>query len=401
MKTAFTNATIHTSVDGEILENGTLIIDNGKIVEIGRNISTEGCEVIDCSSNVITPGFIDAHSHVGLWEEGARDFTSNDGNEYSDIITPYLRSMDSIFPEDKGFENARMGGVTTMGISHGSANAIGGQLCVVKSYGIDVDKMVIREPAGVKMAMGENPKGVGVNHKKAPQTRMGVAYIIRKSFYEAIDYRRDWEEYNDKIVQNEKKEEADRKYVKPPKKDMGKEVLLKLLDKEIPARCHSHRADDIKTAIRLSEEFGFNLVIDHATESYKIKEVIKEKGLTIVNGPLFGVPTKRETKYKTMKTPGIMVKAGVKVCVTTDAPVVPIEGLRDTLIMAIREGLPQDQALATVTINPAEVLGVEDRVGSLQVGKDADFLIFNGDPFDTRTQVVSTYIDGLLVYQLS
>lgn len=400
MKTAFVGAMIHT-MEGETLENATLIIDGPSIVDVGQNLSTEGCDVVDCKDLQITPGLIDAHSHVGLWEEGASPGPAvSDGNETSEAIVPYLRSMDSVFPEDLGFNDARKGGVTTMGLTHGSANPIGGQICVVKSRGHVIDDMVIREPAGIKMAMGENPKRVGVNNKRAPHTRMAVAYLIRKSFYEALDYAQKWEGYYKKIKSIESTDDEEKKNDLPskPDYDLGKEVLLKVLNGEIPVRCHSHRADDIRTAIRLSEEFGYKLVIDHATESSKIKEVIAEKNLPCVIGPLFGARVKRELVNKSLKTPGIMVKAGVTVCITTDAPVIPIDGLRDTVVMAIREGLPSDRALETITINPAKVLNVDDRVGSLKAGKDADFVIFSGDPFDIRNRVLKTYIDGELVY---
>ncbi|OLS20743.1 MAG: N-substituted formamide deformylase precursor [Candidatus Heimdallarchaeota archaeon LC_2] len=404
MKKAFVGAKIHT-MEGEPIENAILIIDGSSIVEVGENLSTDGYEVIDCKGMEITPGLIDAHSHVGLWEEGVSPGPAvGDGNETSEAIVPYLRSMDSIFPEDLGFDDARKGGVTTMGLTHGSANPIGGQFCVVKSRGHVIDEMVIREPAGVKMAMGENPKRVGVNNKRAPHTRMAVAYLIRKSFYETLDYAQKWEGYYKKIKSIEEGDDENKKKNDLPSKpeyDLGKEILLKVLNREIPIRCHSHRADDIRTAIRLSEEFGYKLVIDHATESSKIKEIIAEKNLPCVIGPLFGTRVKRELVNKSLKTPGIMVKAGVMVCITTDAPVIPIDGLRDTVVMAIREGLPADRALETITLNPAKVLNVDDRVGSLKAGKDADFVIFDGDPFDVRNRVLKTYIDGDLVYEYS
>lgn len=401
MKTAFVGAKIHT-MEGDPIENATLIIDGPTIVDVGQNLSTDGCEVVNCEGKVITPGFIDAHSHVGLWEEGVSPGPAvGDGNETTEAIVPYLRSLDSIFPEDLGFDDARKGGVTTMGLTNGSANPIGGQFCVVKSKGHVVDEMVIREPAGVKMALGENPKRVGVNNKRAPHTRMAVAYLIRKAFYDTLDYAHKWEGYHKKVRKMEEADDEEKEKMDLPAKpeyDLGKEVLLKVLNGDIPIRCHSHRADDIRTAIRLSEEFGYQLVIDHATESSRIKEIIMEKKLPCVIGPLFGARVKRELKHKSLKTPGIMVKAGVKVCITTDAPVIPIDGLRDTLVMAIREGLPQDRALETITTNPASILNVDDRVGSLKSGKDADFIIFNGTPFDIRNRVLHTYIDGVEVY---
>ncbi|MHA2090934.1 MAG: amidohydrolase [Candidatus Kariarchaeaceae archaeon] len=399
MKTAFVGATI-LPIEGDPIENGTMIIENGKILELGKDISTDKCEVIECSTMYITPGLIDAHSHVSLWHEGVSEYPAgSDGNEMTSAIVPHLRSMDALFPEDMGFDDARKGGVTTMGITHGSANPIGAQFCVVKSYGIVVDEMVIKEPAGIKFAMGENPKRVGHEKNRAPTTRMATAYLIREAFYEALDYRSEWEMYHQELNKEESKDEDKRKLVKKPKYDLGKEALLMLIDRKIPVRSHAHRADDILTAIRLSEEFGYRLVIDHATESYKIKDVIVEKKIPVVVGPLFGSRVKHELKDALDATPGIMVRAGAFVCITTDANVLPINGLLDTVIMAVREGMPSGKALETVTINPAKILEVEDRVGSLKPGKDADFLIFNGQPLDARNKILKTYIDGKCVYE--
>ena len=400
MKKAFTNARI-MPIEGSIIENGTLLIENDKIVNLGTNISTDGYEVQDCIGQIITPGFIDAHSHVGLSEEGTSAPHVHDVNERTESVVPYLRSIDGIFPLDMGFDDARQGGVTTLGVTHGSANPIGAQNCVVKTSGRTLAEMLVKEPAGVKFAMGENPKRVGQENKRAPNTRMAVAWLIRKAFYEAIDYRKDLEEYEFNKQQNDQKDETDKKYVKPPKKDLGKEVLLKLLDREIPVRSHAHRADDIETAIRLSEEFGYRLVVDHATESYKIKDLIVEKNIPVVVGPIFGRGSrvKNELRDQRMTTPGVMMKAGAMVSITTDAPVVPIDSLRDTVIQCVREGLPANRALETITINPAKVLSLDNRIGSLKAGKDADFLIFNGDPLDSRNAVMETYINGNLVFK--
>ena len=401
MKKAFTNATI-IPIEGAIIEHGTLLIEDAKIINVGSNLSVEGFEVQDCSGKTITPGFIDAHSHVGLFEEGTSAQHVHDGNERTDSVVPYLRSIDGIFPLDMGFDDARHGGVTTLGITHGSANPIGAQTCVVKTAGTTIAEMVIKEPAGVKFAMGENPKRVGQENKRAPHTRMAVAWLIRKAFYEALDYRKDLEEYEfNKTSNDSKTEEKDKKFIKPPKKDLGKEILLRLIDGEFPVRSHAHRADDIETAIRLSEEFGYKLVVDHATESYKIKELIVEKKIPLVIGPIFGRGSrvKNELRDQQMSTPGVMMQAGVMVSITTDAPVVPIDSLRDTVIQCIREGLDSERALETITINPAKVLVLDDRIGSLKAGKDADFLIFNGDPLDTRTAVEETYINGKMVFK--
>jgi imidazolonepropionase-like amidohydrolase len=401
MKKAFINAKL-IPVEGDILESGTLLIDKGKIVDLGMNLSTDGYEVINCGGKTIIPGLIDAHSHVGVFEEGTSAAHVHDGNERTEATVPYLRTMDSLFPLDMGFDDARQGGVTTMGVTHGSANPIGAQFVVVKSMGTTVSDLVIREPAGVKFAMGENPKRVGQEGKRAPHTRMAVAWVIRKAFYDAIDYRLEWEEFEYNVKKNENEEdEKKKKFVKPPKRDLGMEVLLQILDRKIPVRSHAHRADDIETAIRLSEEFGYKLVIEHATESYKIKEMIVEKQIPVVIGPIFGRGSrvKNELRDQQMSTPGVMVKAGAFVCLTTDAPVIPIDSLRDSLIQCIREGLPADKALEIVTINPAKLLEVDHMVGSLKAGKDADFLIFGGDPLDSRNAVLETYINGERVFK--
>ncbi len=401
MKIAFTNVKI-IPVEGNIIDKGILLIEDDKIVALGEKLDTTGYEIRDYSGKTIIPGLIDAHCHVGVFEEGTSAGHVHDGNEATSAVVAHLKTMDSLFPEDMGFEDARYGGVTTMGVTHGSANPIGAQNVVVKSIKGTVQKMVIREPAGIKFAMGENPKRVGQEFKRAPHTRMAVAHTIRKAFYEALDYKYELEEYKYNLSKNETEtDDSKKKFIKPPKRDLGKEALLKLLNGDIPARCHAHRADDIETAIRLSKEFGYNLVIEHATESYKIKDLIISSKIPLVIGPIFGRGSrvKNELRYQKMSTPGEMVKAGAMVCLTTDAPVIPIDSLRDSLIQCIREGLPADKALEIVTINPAKILGVDNRVGSLKPGKDADFLVFDGDPLDSRNAVLETYINGQLVYK--
>ena len=396
MRYAYTNATIWTAAS-EPIENGTLLVDEGKIIAVGTDVDTNGSEIVDCAGKYLLPGFIDAHVHTGVWGEGARD--DHDANEISDAITPYVRMLDAIYPEDIGFEDARRGGVTTLGITHGSANTIGGQMAVVKSYGLVADEMVIREPAGVKMALGENPKRVGEMLKRAPVTRMGTAYLARKAFHDAIEYRKDWEHHRALQAIEDAKAEAERKPLREPKRDMGMETLLLVLDGEIPVRNHAHRMDDIRTAIRLSEEFGYRLVIEHATEGWRIPEEIVSRNIPVAIGPLYTAASKREVNRRTAAAVGIMVDAGATVAIMTDSPVNTVDTLRDLVIISIREGLSEDRALETVTTNPAAILEVDDRVGSLEPGKDADFLIFDGDPWDGRNKVQATYIDGAKVFE--
>ncbi|MDJ0954801.1 MAG: amidohydrolase [Acidimicrobiia bacterium] len=396
MKQAFVNATIWTAA-GEEIDDGSLLITDGRIVAVGPDVDTADATVVDCEGRFVLPGFVDPHTHTGVWGEGVRD--DYDGNEISEAVTPYTRALDAIYPEDIGFADARRGGVTTLGISHGSANPVGGQLSVAKTYGMVADEMVIKEPAGLKMAFGENPKRVGEHYKRAPSSRMGVAYLARKAFYEAIEYRKDWEHHRALEAEEQAKPEGERKPLREPKLDLGKEILLQALDHKIPVRNHAHRMDDIRTAIRLADEFGYRLVIEHATEAYRIADEIAKRDVMLAIGPLFGERAKREVSKATPASVGIMVEKGCTVAIMTDSPINPIHGLRDLAIMAIREGLDQSKALATITLNAARILGVDDRVGSLEPGKDADFVIFDDDPWDARNKVQATYVDGRAVFE--
>lgn len=380
-----------------IIENGSLIIENDKIIEVGSDVNTADMEIIDCKGLTITPGLIDPHSHAGIW--GGDDTRDYDGNEVSEAITPYIRTYDSIHPEDVEFEDSLRGGVTTLGITHGSANPIGGQVVVIKPIGLVADDMILREPAGIKMALGENPKRVGESMKRAPRSRMGTAYLIRKTFYEVIEYQKEWDHHKKLVEEENKKPENERKPLKDPKFDLGKEALIKVLNKEIPIRCHAHRMDDIRTAIRLSEEFGYELILDHSTESYRIADEIISRDIPLNVGPIFGHRAKRELNKATAATAGILVKKGATVSIMTDSPFNPQNNLRDIVILAIREGLPQEKALETITSNPAKILGVDERVGSLESGKDADFVIFDGEPWDARNHVLETWINGKRHYQ--
>lgn len=396
MVTAYTNATIHTGT-GDVLTDAHLLVDGSQIVSIGSGVDVGDADVVDLSGRIVTPGFIDCHSHAGLFGEGSSN--DHDGNEMSEAVTPHVRALDAIHPRDLAFGDARRGGVTTMGVSHGSGNIIGGQVAVTKTAGDVADHMVIKEPAGVKMALGENPKRVGSERNRSPQSRMGTAYLARKTFTEAIEYRKDWEHHRALQAIEDAKAEADRKPLREPKRDLGMEILVRVLEGDIPIRNHCHRMDDIRTAIRLSEEFGYRLVIDHGTESYLIADEIVSRNIPLAIGPIMTARSKRELINRTPATPGLMVAAGATVAIMTDAPVNPINNLRDLVIMCIREGLPQDRAIETVTINPATILGVDHRIGSLAPGKDADFLVFDGDPWDARNRVMRTYIDGALVHE--
>lgn len=395
MVIAYTGATIHTAV-GPPIETGTLLVDGATILGVGDDVDIGDAEVVDLSGKIILPGLIDCHSHAGVASSGAWD--DHDVNETSEKITPHVRMLDAIHPGDQAFVDARRGGVTLLGVTHGSANVIGGQVAACKTAGLIADEMVIREPAGVKMALGENPKRVGERRQRQPNTRMGNAYLAREAFVAAQEYKRDWDHYSAQVAAEASRPEEERKPVRPPNRDLGKEVLTRVLDGEFPIRNHAHRLDDIRTAIRLSEEFGYPVVIDHATESYMIADEIVARDIMVAIGPIGAARSKRETQHRTAAAAGLMVAAGATVAIMTDAPVDPVQHLRDMVIIAIRAGLPEDRALDTVTLNPARILGVDDRVGSLEAGKDADFVVFGGDPWDARTPVEATYIDGNRVY---
>jgi len=400
MGLAIINARIYTISKG-IIENGTILVRGGKILSVGKNLDVSGYDVIDAGGNAVTPGFVDMHTHTGIWEEGAGPGPgNNDGNEMSVPISPFVRSIDAIYPEDIGFSDARRGGVTTLGITHGSGNAIGGTFTVVKGAGKEVDEMIVREPAGLKMALGENPKRAGELLKRSPTTRMGIAYLIRQAFYDAIEYKKDWDHYYAQLSLEEKKPEKERKPIRAPKFDIGKDVLVRVLNKEFPVRCHAHRADDIRTAIRLAEEFGYDLVIEHATEGYKIRETLARKRIPVGVGPMIGERSKRELLDFTPENPALLHEAGVKVAIISDSPFTPVQHLRDSVILAVREGFPENEALKTITLNPAEVLGIENRVGSIDTGKEADLVIFNGDdPLDAKKKPIITIINGEIAWE--
>lgn len=395
-RVAFVGGTVWTGVDAPV-DDGVVIVDGGRIAAVGPGLDPGDAEVVDCAGAHVLPGLVDAHTHTGVWGEGASE--DYDGNELSEAITPYARVLDSIYPEDVGFEDARRGGVTTLGIMHGSANPIGGQLAVVKAAGLVVDEMVLKEPAGVKMALGENPKRVGDHMGRAPRTRMGAAHLAREAFVEALEYRIDREIYEARLAAEAAKPEAERSPVREPERDLGKEILVRVLNGEIPVRNHAHRMDDIRTAIRLAEEFGYRLILDHATEAWRIPDEIVSRNIPVAVGPLLGERSKRELNHATPANPGVLVAAGAEVSIMTDSPFCPVQHLRDQVIFAIREGLDPDRALATVTINPARLLGVDDRVGSLEPGKDADVIVLDGHPWDARSSVVGTWIDGARVYE--
>lgn len=373
------------TASGPELAEGVVLIDKGKIAAVGRDVRVpEDVKEIDARGRVITPGLIDAHTHLGLDEQGV-GVAGDDTNEPVEPIAPHLRALDGINLEDIAFDDARKAGVTTSEVKPGSGNVIGGQCVVIKHAGLIVDQAVLRAPSAIKAAMGENPKNSYRSQKKSPSTRMATAALFREIFIKAQTYLA--------------KRRAELEAGHPFERDMKLEAIGLVLEKKIPMRIHAHRADDIMTALRLRDEFDFEMSVEHCTEGHKIAEELARRGVPAVVGPSMSGRYKVELREKTFETPAVLAAAGVKVAITTDHPVVPIHQLMTAAILAAKNGLSTDLALKALTLHPAEILGVAERVGSLEVGKDADLVLWSGDPFDLRSRVMLTMIDGQVVYQ--
>lgn len=379
------NGKIYTMKD-EVIENGSILIKDGKIVEVGDNIIAPlDAKVIDAGGRLITPGFVEAHCHLGLWEDSI-GFEGRDGNETTDPITPQLRGIDGINPMDRTFEEAREGGVTTVVSGPGSANVIGGTFAAIKTYGNRIDDMIIKDPIAMKIAFGENPKRFYNSQNKTPVTRMAIAALLRDILFKAQEY----------LYKKENAEDESKK----PKFDIQMEALIPVLKKEIPVKAHAHRADDIFTALRIAKEFDLDITLDHCTEGHLIVEDLVKEGKGVIVGPTLGERTKFELKNKTFDTPRILNEAGVKIAITTDSPVIPQQHLSLCAGLAHKAGLDEMEAFKAITIYPAEIVGLADRVGSIEVGKDADIVIFNGNPIkDVDFHTFMTIIDGEIVYQ--
>ncbi|HHZ13191.1 MAG: amidohydrolase [Caldicoprobacterales bacterium] len=372
------------TMNDRIYEMGDILIKGKKILDIGENLEVpKDAEVIDAKGMWVMPGIVDAHCHIGMWEDGI-GFEGSDGNEATDPVTPELRAIDGINPEDHCFREARENGITTVVTGPGSANVIGGQFTALKTYGRRVDDMVIKEPLALKVAFGENPKWVYDGQKKAPSTRMATAAILRENLIKAQNYKR-------KLEQGEKDPD------KMPDRDLKMEILVKVLNREIPLKAHAHRADDILTALRIAREFNVDITLDHCTEGHRISDFLLEEEAKVIVGPLFSERSKVELKNMTFKAPGILSKAGVKVAMMTDHPVIPIQYLPVCAAIAVKEGMEEMEALKSITINAAEITGIADRVGSLEPGKDADIVIFDGHPLEFRTRAIWVFIDGYAV----
>lgn len=382
---AITNAKVLTITNGTLCK-GTVLVDGGKIVAAGGTDVPipRGAQVIDAAGRMVTPGIIDAHAHVAIWEEGL-GWEGDDVNEITDPLTPHVRALDAINPDEMGLRDAVAGGITTIWCAPGSANVIGGQGVTMKTYGTIMDEMVLNA-LGLKAALGENPKRCYGSQKKMPMTRMGTAAVLREALVKAQNYMR-------------KLEKAEKDADKAPERDIRLEPIVSVLRGEQYLRVHAHRADDIMTAIRISEEFGFKISIEHCTEGHKIADELARRDIPVVIGPTLGARSKIETRDKTFKTPGICAKAGVMVCLMTDHPVIPIQYLPLCAGFAVKEGMSEEDAWKALTINPAKLLGISDRLGSIEPGKDADIVIWDGHPMEVRASVFATLIDGKLVFR--
>ncbi|KAA9148806.1 amidohydrolase [Amycolatopsis acidicola] len=373
-------------VDGEPIDGGTVLIEDGKIVAVGTDADVdipEDAELVDAAGSWVLPGFIDAHAHLGVHEEG-EGWSGDDTNEMTDANGARFRAIDGIDPFDVGFDDALSGGVTSVVIKPGSGNPIGGQTVGVKTWGRTALDMIFAEQVSVKSALGENPKRVYGEKGQTPSTRLGTAAVIREAFTKARNY----------VAQRDHA----RGEGTPFDVDLTMETLAKVLDGTLYWDQHTHRADDIVTAIRLAEEFGYKLVVNHGTEGHLIADVLAERDVPVILGPLFTTRAKVELRHRTLRSAGILTRAGVKISITTDHPVVPINFLVYQAALAVKDGLEPDAALRALTVNPASMLSLDDRIGSLKPGLDADVVIWSGDPLDVMNRALRVFVRGKEVY---
>jgi imidazolonepropionase-like amidohydrolase len=399
---AITNGKVFTITQGT-LDPGSVLINEGHITAVGAELEIpEDAEVYDATGKFVLPGLIDAHCHAGLFPDG-QGWEYSDGNEMTDPITPHLRAIDAVNPADQAFEDIVAAGVTTVLTGPGSANLIGGQwVCLKTMPKPSIEEMVLLEPAGMKMALGENPRRVyGTLQKKTPSTRMGNAGMLRAALVDAQNYLEKWQRYEQELAEHQAKSEdknGGSEAPKPPERDLKMEALGKVLRREMKARVHAHRADDMLTAIRIAEEFNLDLTLEHATEGYKITDILAAKEIPVTAGPILFSRLKYELKDMTPKNPGLMAASGVKVAIQTDE-MSAVKYLTINAALAVREGMPEEETLKAITIYPAEIIGVADRVGSLEAGKDADIIVFDEHPFDYRSVSELVIVNGEVAYR--
>ncbi len=376
------NGNIHT-MEAESYENGYIRIKGKLIEEIGDMSACpqaeDGERVLDVKGAWVMPGIIEAHCHIGIIEEKL-GVMGDDCNEETNPVTPELRAIDAVNPMDPAFHDAIEAGITSVMVGPGSANVVGGQFVFMKTHGRCIDDMVIKHPAAMKVAFGENPKTAYGDKDMYPSTRMATAALLRQTLFEAKQY------LTDKVSGELAKE------------DFKMEPWIPVLNREIPMKAHAHRADDILTAIRIAKEFGVDITIDHCTEGHLVAEKIKESGFPAIVGPDLTARSKPEVQYMNFKTNKVLSDAGIMTAITTDHPVSLIQYLPLCAGLAVKYGMPMEEALRAITIHAARICRVDERVGSLKKGKDGDVVIFSGNPLEVMTRTLWTIIDGEIVY---
>lgn len=360
--------------------HGDILIKNGKIEKIADKITADSnMEIIDAKGLNVFPGFIDAHSHIGISEEKV-SVLGDSCNEGTNPVTPTMRAIDAINPMDSAFHNALAVGITGVMAGPGSANAIGGQFAFIKTYGRCMDDMIVLAPAAIKIAFGENPITNYGTNGNMPATRMAIASLIREELHKAKQY-----------FENPQKSLQDTDYTM--------ECYRELFEGKIPLKAHAHRVDDIFTAIRIAKEFGLKLTLDHCTEGHLVAEKIAESGFPAIVGPSLSSRSKYEVRELDFKTPGVLKKAGVTVAITCDHPVTRIQYLPLCAGIAAKEGLGEMGALRAITIDAAKIAGVDERLGSLKEGKDADIVIYEGNPLEIKGTALFTIVAGKVVWR--
>lgn len=368
----FKNATVYTAVDREPF-SADVLVQAGKIAGIGRNLDAKGEEVFDAAGLNLYPGFVEAHCHIGLHGYGI-GYEGADYNEMNDTLVPQLRAIDGVEPTDQALREAARAGVTTICTGPGSANVLGGTFLAIKTVGNRVDDMVVRDNVAMKCAFGENPKRC--YREKGISTRMSTAAKLREMLLRTQDYKRRKDAGKDVAF------------------DMKLEAMLPVIEGKMPLKAHAHQANDLFTAIRIAKEFGLRLTLEHCTEGHLVAEQLAAEGYPMAVGPSFGHASKFELRNKTFATPGVLAKAGGHVSIITDAPVIPQKYLPLCAGLAVADGMDRYDALRAITINAAEHIGVADRVGSIEVGKDADLVLCRGDVMEVSGEVAAVFIDG-------
>ncbi len=367
------------TMTGVNYDAGDVLVADGKIRAVGAGLcAPEGAQVIDCTGRTVMPGMIDAHCHIGLSEDGTM-YEGEDSNEAVNPVTPHVRAIDGINPADVAIREARLGGVTTVCVGPGNSNVFGGVMSVFKTRGSRIDDMLMKETFAIKAALGEGPKETYAPKKVMPMTRMGIAGLMREHLVRARTY-------------------LDRKASgRLDKIDLRYEALGRVLEREIPLVVHANRMDDIYTALRIKREFAIDLVLTQASDAYLMADAIREAGVPVVLASVLTGRLSVEMARMSHRAPVVLEQAGATYCISTDAPPVPIQFLPTSAASAVREGLDPEAALRAVTITPARVLGIDERVGSLEPGKDADIVVYGGSPFNLMSRIELVMMDGEIV----